>query len=41
MGGAAIPDDARTAEQLLAAADQRLYASKRAGGNRLTLTSQA
>ena len=41
MGGAATPDDARTAEELLAAADQRLYASKRAGGNRLTLTSQA
>ena len=41
VGGAAVPDDARSAEELLAAADQRLYASKRAGGNRLTLTSQA
>ncbi len=40
-GGAVIPDDVRTAEELLAMADQRLYTSKRAGGNRLTLTSQA
>lgn len=39
IGGAAIPDDARTADALLAAADQRLYASKRAGGNRLTIAS--
>ncbi|MBP6703065.1 MAG: diguanylate cyclase [Vicinamibacteria bacterium] len=37
VGGATIPDDARSADALLAAADQRLYASKRAGGNRLTI----
>ena len=40
MGGAAVPDDARTAEELLAVADHHLYASKRAGGNRLTVTAQ-
>ena len=37
MGGASVPTDARTAEHLLAAADHHLYASKRAGGNRLTI----
>ena len=41
MGGASVPDDARTAEELLAVADHHLYASKRAGGNRLTITPQA
>lgn len=39
MGAASIPKDARTAEELLAAADRRLYASKTTGGNRLTITS--
>jgi len=38
MGAASVPDDARTAEELLAVADHHLYASKRAGGNRLTIT---
>jgi diguanylate cyclase (GGDEF)-like protein len=41
MGGASVPDDARTAHELLAVADHHLYASKRAGGNRLTITPQA
>lgn len=41
MGCASVPDDARTAEELLAVADHHLYASKRAGGNRLTITPQA
>ncbi len=39
MGAAAVPDDARTAEDLLAVADRRLYTSKGAGRNRLTITS--
>jgi diguanylate cyclase (GGDEF)-like protein len=39
VGAAAVPDDARTAEDLLAVADRRLYASKRAGGDRLTVNS--
>ena len=38
VGGAAIPLDADAAEGLLAVADQRLYVSKREGGDRLTLT---
>ncbi len=37
VGGASVPSDARTGEQLLAIADQRLYESKRAGGNKLTI----
>ncbi|MBX7186488.1 MAG: GGDEF domain-containing protein [Vicinamibacteria bacterium] len=37
MGAASVPDDARSASELLAAADRRLYASKRAGGDRLTI----
>lgn len=37
VGAAAVPTDARSATDLLARADQRLYAAKRAGGNRLTL----
>jgi diguanylate cyclase (GGDEF)-like protein len=41
MGAAAVSGDARSAEELLARADQRLYASKRAGGDRLTTTSAA
>ena len=41
MGAAAVSDDARSAEELLARADQRLYASKREGGDRLTATSAA
>lgn len=36
LGGASIPEDARSAEGLLATADERLYVSKRAGGHRLT-----
>lgn len=40
-GAAAIPADARTPGELLEVADLRLYASKRAGGNRLTLDSPA
>ena len=36
VGGATLPNDTQTAEGLLGAADERLYASKRAGGNRLT-----
>ena len=36
-GAAAIPADADTAENLLNAADQRLYNSKRSGRNRLTI----
>lgn len=36
-GAATIPDDAATAGELLDAADLRLYASKRAGGDRITL----
>lgn len=38
VGGAALPIDARTGAELLEVADRRLYASKRAGGNQLTLT---
>ncbi len=38
LGSAGIPEDARTPEDLLAIADQRLYTSKRAGGNRLTVS---
>jgi len=41
IGAASISDDARSPEELLAIADQRLYASKRAGGDRLTTTSAA
>ena len=41
VGGAAIPLDADAAEGLLAVADQRLYVSKREGGDRLTLTPEA
>lgn len=37
LGGGSIPEDTRTPEGLLAIADQRLYASKRAGGDRLTV----
>ena len=39
MGGASVPADARNPEDLLARADHRLYASKRAGGDRLTMAS--
>jgi GGDEF domain-containing protein len=41
MGGASLPDDARTAEELLAVADHHLYTSKREGRNRLTITPHA
>ncbi len=37
VGGASVPSDAQTSDQLLAAADGRLYQSKRAGGNKLTM----
>ncbi len=37
LGGACVPDDARTPEDLLAITDERLYAAKRAGGNRFTV----
>lgn len=37
LGGAGIPEDARSPEDLLAIADERLYASKRAGGDRFTV----
>jgi diguanylate cyclase (GGDEF)-like protein len=36
VGAAAVPEDAQSALQLLAIADTRLYASKHAGGHRLT-----
>ena len=41
MGGATVPGDARTAEELLAVADHHLYTSKRAGGDQLTVNAQA
>jgi diguanylate cyclase (GGDEF)-like protein len=40
VGAATLPVDASSASGLLSAADQSLYASKRAGGNRLTFASE-
>lgn len=40
-GAAAIPDDAPTSEGLLESTDRRLYESKHAGGDRLTINSGA
>jgi len=37
VGGASIPEDAQSPEDLLAITDQRLYSSKRAGGDRITI----
>ncbi len=41
MGGATVPGDARNAEELLAVADHHLYTSKRAGGDRITVSPAA
>lgn len=38
-GGAVVPGDATVSHELLSIADGRLYDSKRAGGNRLTIAS--
>lgn len=37
-GGAVVPADSRISHELLSVADARLYESKRAGGNRLTVS---
>lgn len=37
VGAAAVPDDADTPDKLLALADKRLYVSKRAGGDQLSI----
>ncbi|MEO8501051.1 MAG: GGDEF domain-containing protein [Vicinamibacteria bacterium] len=41
MGSASVPADARSAPELLSVADHHLYTSKRAGGDRLTVSTQA
>ncbi|MEO8362152.1 MAG: diguanylate cyclase [Vicinamibacteria bacterium] len=38
VGGAAVPGDSRISHELLSIADSRLYESKGAGGNRLTVS---
>jgi diguanylate cyclase (GGDEF)-like protein len=40
-GAAVIPTDATVSHELLSIADGRLYISKRAGGNRLTMTNES
>jgi len=41
LGAASYPDDADSGDQLIARADQALYASKAAGRNRFTVYDES